>query len=154
VASNHVSRPLYVVLAIAALFLIARLIIVPSDFGIHDQGYMFGFHRLGNEAEWKAEPVMYMGTDYCAGCHEDKAERHGGSSHYMIQCENCHGPGAGHPDEIKRIEAETQRGLCLRCHAALPYPDSGRAVIPGIEPDEHYPGNDCVYCHNPHDPAM
>ena len=40
---NHALRPLIVVLVIVGLILIARAIVVPSDFGAHERGYMYGW---------------------------------------------------------------------------------------------------------------
>ena len=45
---SHVWRPLYLVLGIVVLVLIARLFIVPKGFGMHEQGYMYGFYRKAN----------------------------------------------------------------------------------------------------------
>ena len=53
----HVLRPLFAVLVVAALILIARVFLVPQDFGIHERGYMFGWYRKANEEEWKALKV-------------------------------------------------------------------------------------------------
>jgi hypothetical protein len=53
----HVLRPLYVVLALAGMILIARIFVVPEDFGIHEKGYMYGWYRKANEEEWKAFKV-------------------------------------------------------------------------------------------------
>jgi len=151
---NHVWRPLFVVIGIVALILVARSFLVPKDFGIQDRGYMYGFHRLGNEADWKAMEVMYKSAEYCGGCHPDKTETLGKSPHAIIQCENCHGPAVNHPDDPPKLTIDRSRALCLRCHAQLPYPTSGRAVIRGINPEEHNPGMDCPDCHNPHNPSL
>jgi len=151
-AKNHVIKPLYVLIPVVAAILIARLFVVPDDFGIQERGYTYGFHRLSDEADWKSMPVMYKGEDYCTDCHGDEAAKHASSPHSIIQCENCHGPAKEHPDDPAALAINRDRHLCLRCHAALPYPESGRAVIPGIDPDKHNPGNACVDCHNPHDP--
>ncbi len=53
---NHVWRPLQVVIVLVALLLVFRHFYVPRDFGVQDQGYMYGFHRLGNEKDWKDIP--------------------------------------------------------------------------------------------------
>ena len=68
----HVLRPLYVVLALAAIILIARIFVVPEDFGIHERGYMYGWYREGNVAEWKAFKVKYQGKETCRDCHADE----------------------------------------------------------------------------------
>ena len=150
---NHVWRPLIVVLVLVGVLLIARSFIVPKDFGTQEQGFMYGFHRLSNEQEWKNMKVNYkFDINYCKGCHEDKVTMLQSSPHTIIPCEDCHGPAMDHPDNPPKLAIDRSRGLCLRCHAQLPYPTSGRAVIPGIDPDQHNPGVECVSCHNPHNP--
>ncbi|HEX9861553.1 MAG TPA: cytochrome c3 family protein [Nitrospirota bacterium] len=151
---NHVWRPLFVVIGVVALILVARTAYVPPDFGMQEQGYMYGFHRHGNEAEWKAQEINYKTQKYCEDCHPDKAGEKASSPHALIECENCHGPAMGHPDDPPKLEVDKSREQCLRCHAALPYPESGRKVIPGIDPDGHNPGMECVMCHNPHNPSL
>jgi hypothetical protein len=49
----HVLRPFFVFLAFVAIVLIVRFFYVPKDFGIHERGYMYGWHRKSNEEEWK-----------------------------------------------------------------------------------------------------
>jgi hypothetical protein len=57
---NHVFMPLIVVLGIVALILIARVFLVPKDFGVGERGYMYGWHRAGNQEEWKNFKVKFM----------------------------------------------------------------------------------------------
>lgn len=152
---NHVWRPLFVVLGLVALILVVRLFYVPKGFGIQDQGYMYGFHRLGNEQEWKDQkPIYKFDTEYCKGCHEDKVASLQSSPHTIIPCEDCHGPAMEHPDNPPKLTIDKSREQCLRCHAYLPYPTSGRAVIRGIDPEKHNPGIECISCHNPHNPNL
>src|SRR5512140_616593 len=98
---NHVFRPFIVFLGIVALILIARIFLVPKDFGIGGRGYMYGWHRQGNEEEWKNQiiKVKYQGKEYCKDCHADKYDSINKTPHKIIQCENCHGP-AGTPEGI------------------------------------------------------
>ena len=49
---NHVLRPLFMSIAVVALILIARAIVVPDDFGVHGQrpdgkNFTYGFYRAG-----------------------------------------------------------------------------------------------------------
>ena len=157
---NHVFRPLIVFLGIVALILLARVFLVPKDFGIGERGYMYGWHRHGNEQDWKDFKVKYMGKEYCKDCHSDKYNSINKTPHKIIQCENCHGP-AGTPEGIVHYDADKRpkltidksKGLCLRCHYPLPYPTSGRANIRSIDPEKHNPeASACVDCHNPHNP--
>ncbi len=150
---SHVWRPLFVVIAFVVLILGVRLFYVPKDFGIWERGYMYGFHRKGNENDWKAFKVKYkFDGEYCKGCHSDKSDSIMKTPHAIINCENCHGPALDHPDNPPKLTIDKSRGLCLRCHYPLPYPTSGRSNIRGIDPDQHNPGVDCVSCHNPHNP--
>ena len=149
---NHVFRPLFVVLGIVVLILLARIVIVPKDFGVHARGYMYGWHRKGNEEDWKNFKVKYQGKEYCKDCHTDKYDSINKTPHRIIQCENCHGPAIDHPSDPPKLTIDKSRALCLRCHFPLPYPSSGRANIRSIDPDKHNPDMECSTCHNPHNP--
>jgi len=149
---NHAVRPLLVIICIVVLILLVRIVYVPKDFGIGPAGYMYGLHREGNEAEWKAFKVKYQGRELCKDCHAKNYALNMSSPHRIIQCEDCHGPAVDHPDKPANLVIDKSRALCLRCHFSLPYPSSGRSVIKGIDPDAHNPGIECAACHNPHKP--
>ncbi|SNB47709.1 cytochrome c3 family protein [Geobacter sp. DSM 9736] len=149
---SHVWRPLWVALLFVALILGIRMLYVPSDFGIHDRGYMYGWHRKGNESEWRGLPVKYGPQGYCRQCHEEKYRELAGSFHRGIGCENCHGPALGHPKDPPTLPTDKSRELCIRCHSYLPYRGSERERIDGIDPKKHYPEAECVMCHYPHNP--
>lgn len=151
---NHYLRPVWVVLVIGLIGFAVRQIVVPADFGIGERGFMYGFHRLGNEDEWKQFKVKYLTKQYCKDCHVDNYEKNMLSKHKIIQCENCHGPAVEHPVDPPKLAINRERSLCLRCHAKLPYPTSKRGDIKGINPEEHYPDMECVTCHNPHMPDL
>jgi len=146
----HVLRPLYVVLVVAGMILIARTFVVPGDFGIHESGFMYGWYRKSNEEEWKAFKPKYQGRAYCQDCHADSGQQLRSSGHKPIECENCHGPAQGHPDNPPKLTLDRSRDLCLRCHTFLAYPTSQRSEIKGVDPENHNPGGECVACHNPH----
>lgn len=154
---NHVWRPLFAVIGIIILILLARLVLVPKDFGIHERGYMYGWYRKGNEDDWKKIKVKYQGNEYCKDCHPDKYADISKTPHAIMQCENCHGPAgdvtSDHwSDQRPRLAIDKSRAHCLRCHYPLPYPTSGRAKIKGIDPEKHNPDVECSSCHNPHNP--
>ena len=151
---NHVWRPLFVVIGLVVFILLFRMVYVPSDFGTHERGYTFGFHRLSNEQEWKDFPAKYKDSTYCNDCHEDKNDEVSAAHHEMIPCENCHGAAFDHPDNPERLTIDRSRGLCLRCHAELYMPGSGRNDIPGVNPEQHNAGDACSDCHNPHNPSL
>jgi len=151
---KHVWRPLYVVIGLVACILLFRMFYVPSDFGIQDRGYTFGFHRLSNEQEWKEFPAKYKGSAYCAECHEENTQSLAKSGHQIIPCEDCHGPASGHPDKPEKLTIDRSRGLCLRCHSQLYMPSSQRNDLPGIDPKTHNADIECAECHNPHNPSL
>ncbi|GAB4302100.1 MAG: cytochrome c [Desulfuromonadia bacterium] len=149
---SHVFRPLFLVVGVVAAILLLRTVLVPADFGVHEQGYMYGWHRKGNEAEWKKVTVKYRGAEYCRQCHADKYDDIKGSPHAGINCENCHGPGMNHPDDPKTMTIDRRRELCVRCHFRLPYGNEGRGAIKGIDHRTHNPEEECTLCHYPHNP--
>jgi len=149
---NHVLRPLFVALALVVVILLVRRVIVPADFGSYERGYMYGWHSKGNETEWKNVTVKYRTTSFCAECHKDKYNDIKGSAHGLIECENCHGPAYDHPKDPIGLTIDRSRSLCIRCHAILPYKSSDRGNIRGINPEKHYPSEECVLCHIPHNP--
>lgn len=151
---NHVFRPLFVVIGIVALILAARTFLVPKDFGVHERGYMYGWHRKANEEDWKKVKVKYQGAEYCRDCHDKNYSSIKQSPHRTIQCENCHGPAVDHPNDPPKLEINKSRQQCLRCHYPLPYPTSGRSKIRGIDPGTHNPDIECSLCHNPHHPNL
>ena len=71
----HVMRPLYVVLTMVAIILIAETLFVPHDFGIHERGYTYGWYRQSNVEEWKAVTVKYRGKEFCAACHAEQCTK-------------------------------------------------------------------------------
>lgn len=151
---NHVLRPLWVAIGVVALVLIARHLMVPADFGVHGKNFTYGFHRKGSIDDWKAVTVKYKGKETCQECHEEKSAENASAKHSLLECENCHGPALSHPENPAKLVIDRSRDLCLRCHASLPYPNSPRGKIPGIDPATHNPGKECSECHNPHKPNL
>lgn len=149
---RHVLHPLWVAIGLVGLLLVARLFLVPDDFGVHGDSFTYNFYRLSNVQEWKDFPVKYQGTDSCTECHKDNVRSVRRSPHKRVQCENCHGPSGNHPGDVEFLPLNTARELCLRCHAYLDYPNSARAELPAITDRMHKRRRECVECHNPHDP--
>jgi len=151
---NHVLRPLFLVIAVIALILVVRSMVVPDDFGVNGKNFTYGFYRAGAVNDWKNFPVKYRGKQACAECHDEEYSNNIDSKHKMIQCENCHGPILNHPEEPEALTIDRSRELCIRCHAQLSYSLSKRSEIPGIDPNNHNPATECSECHNPHKPNL
>jgi len=150
---NHVWRPFIVAAAAVVILLVVRAWYVPEDFGVHGRNFTYGFHRLSDIDFWAGFKVKYRTREYCRECHEENVASILDSPHGAIQCENCHGPAIDHPDDDTSLAITGSRLLCLRCHAFLPYPQSNRSdVIPPVVSDDHNPGENCIVCHNPHNP--
>lgn len=151
---NHVLRPLYLAIAFVVLLLLVRQQIVPADFGVNGENFTYGYHRAGDIEDWESFPVKYQGKEYCGGCHMEQYDSNMASKHREIQCENCHSPAGNHPEDPAKLNIDRGRHLCLRCHAALPYPSSHRSELPAIDPEAHNTGMECIMCHNPHKPSL
>lgn len=134
------------------MILVARIFLVPDDFGVHGRNFTYGFYRLSNVQEWKEFPVKYQGRESCLECHQENVHALNSSAHVNVECENCHGPAVNHPDQVAALPLNTARDLCLRCHAYLEYPNNARNDVPGIVDQRHRRRRECVTCHNPHDP--
>ncbi len=148
----HVLRPLGVAIGLVGLILVSRQFLVPDDFGVHGRNFTYGYYRLSNIQEWKDFPVKYRGRESCVECHEENVLKLNASTHEPVECENCHGPSANHPDDEEYLPLDTTRELCLRCHAWLEYPNSARGELVSIEDRRHKRRKECIECHNPHDP--
>lgn len=158
---SHVFRPLLVVIGIVGIILIVRYFVVPSDFGVHERGYMYGWYRKGNEGDWKSFKIKFQTREYCKDCHADQYKKVISSKHAKVQCENCHGPAGDHPEKPEKLNIDRSRELCLRCHAYLPYRPTRYAELPGgtitlkmQDPDTHNPGIECITCHSVHEASF
>jgi len=148
----HVLHPLWVAIGVVGLIVLGGRLLVPDDFGVHGRSFTYGYYRLSSLQDWKDFSVKHQGRDYCAMCHTENARLLDASVHASIQCENCHGPGANHPGAVQKLTVDTSRGLCLRCHAYLGYPNSNRGAMPSVVDSEHMGQFECSQCHDPHNP--
>ena len=112
----------------------------------------YGHYRADALTEIAAKQAKYVQMETCAMCHDSIAEYKSQGNHKPLQCEVCHGPGYKHIDDPENVKMEIPQGrqFCLRCHtknAATP-----KGVINQIDAKEHYEGEECITCHNPHQP--
>ncbi|MDA3905968.1 MAG: hypothetical protein PF484_07820 [Bacteroidales bacterium] len=114
----------------------------------------FGPYRGNALKEIAAQEAKYIDTKTCAMCHDLIAELKNNGEHNSIQCENCHGPGYKHIDDQENNEMKIPKGreFCIRCHAR----NAARPlnIIKQIDATEHNIGEDCITCHNPHQPWL
>ncbi len=148
----HVLHPVWVAIGVVGLIVLGGRFLVPDDFGVHGRSFTYGYYRLSNLQDWKDFSVKHQGRDYCAMCHVENARTIDSSVHAPVQCENCHGPGVDHPASVPRLNIDTSRELCLRCHAYLGYPNSDRGAMPSVSASEHMQPFECSQCHDPHMP--
>jgi len=131
---------------VIGLFLVARHFLIPDSFG--ETGH-YRFKALEENASLEAK---YMGEESCSDCHDDMASLKAEGLHDVLTCEACHGPGYLHvaSGEAKDILVPSGREFCGKCHAMnVARPDDH---IMQIDIKEHNIENNCVECHNPHEP--
>ena len=91
---NHVLRPLFVVIGIVVLILLARMCTGPEGFrrAVSADTCTAGTGGATKKTGRRFK-VKYQGKEYCKDCHTDKYDSINKTPHRIIQCENCHGPG-------------------------------------------------------------
>lgn len=143
----HLIRPAAVFILGLVLFAILRGTVVPPGFGL------YGHYRAGALDENRMKPVRYAGQAVCAGCHTGEVAARNAGSHRTVSCEACHGPAANHaedPDKAKPPKPQIA-ALCTRCHEAS---TAKPAWFKQVATRQHYPGNSCESCHQPHSPKL
>ncbi len=110
-----------------------------------------------------AKPADYVGSETCAGCHEDISKAFVNNPHHAVEtsaryhfetkaCEACHGPGSKHVDSVSAADIRNPGALrpadadriCLGCHLNQPT-NAGR--IMGAHAKSAV---SCVACHSVH----
>lgn len=108
-------------------------------------------------------PEGYVGTETCAGCHDEVVTAFKKNRHYWLEtnekrgwkvrsCESCHGPGAKHsesasaddirnPLKLKPVDADQG---CLSCHRNQP------TQIGRLQNGHARSQTPCTSCHNVH----
>lgn len=144
---NHLFRLLLLYIFILAGFLFVRRYWIPESYG------KLGEYRAASPHEIAASPVIYQGDSSCKACHAQQFEEKIKSTHRVLRCEVCHGPGNKHiesPVEFK-MSKNKERESCLICHRQ----DSSRPKsFAQVQPVDHNPGMWCITCHQPHRPRM
>ncbi len=145
---KHIFRLLLLLSLFLLLALVAKIWLTDPSF------YRYGHYRADAIPELAAGTPVYKGSAYCVGCHDKRAADWSSGAHVVVQCEVCHGPDRGCPENGKAmIPVDTIR-LCTTCHLALPArPARQPQIVLGEHPfsDEETP--ECFTCHDPHSPS-
>jgi len=108
-------------------------------------------------------PAGYVGSEMCAGCHEDLAKAFVKNPHHILEtdskrgwetraCEACHGPAEKHidsssADDIRnpsKLAAAATNKICMSCHL-------GRPTLAGRLESSHAADQvACTTCHKIH----
>lgn len=141
----QVKRLLLVFVFFIAISISLKIFLTPESFG------EYGHYRGKALVEISGKEAKYIQMDDCAMCHDSIAELKSSGLHESLQCEICHGPGNKHiEDESNKMAIPEEGQFCMRCHtinAASP-----KEVIKQVDALEHADGEDCITCHNPHEP--
>ena len=127
-----------------ALFLGARSLLVPADYGL------LGPYRASALEQNRAKPIAYAGQLACVDCHTDVAELRRGNAHERVSCESCHGAMAPHAaDPGVAAVRPNGRATCAICHV----PDRSKPLaFKTVNVGEHAGDEPCISCHMPHAP--
>ena len=146
-----------------AVFLVARRVFVPTDFGT------LGFYRAGAIDDVRVRPITFAGRAACEECHtgqywaenvtEAPADPEKDNRHSTLPCEACHAPMAFHAvDQQKPEMTGNERpvpkvaadSLCLGCHRQITgRPAHQPQVVFGVHENTR---ERCESCHKPHRP--
>jgi len=142
----QIKRLIIAFVVFIGIMLVLVYFLTPASWG------EYGFYRGDALVEIADQIPKYMDKETCAMCHDSIAEFKNQGSHISLQCEICHGVGYLHIDdpEANQMEIFGDNSLCLRCHLANPA--RPQDLIKQIVPDDHGEGEECLTCHNPHQP--
>ncbi len=147
--SRHLLRAAMLFGAGIVVFLVARALLVPKDFGV------LGHFRQGALADNRSRPIVFAGRAACEECHGDVVEARKGSKHARVGCEACHGALAAHASaadpSANKPTKPNPKVICLVCHLE----NTARPkTFPQVDPKDHGDGASCGECHKPHHPEM
>jgi nitrate/TMAO reductase-like tetraheme cytochrome c subunit len=144
----QVKRLLLVFAILIALSIVLKYYLTPESFG------EYGHYRGKALEEIASKEAKFTQKDDCAMCHDSIAELKSSGVHDPLQCEVCHGPGFKHieDDELNKMDINKSGELCMRCHSINAA--SRKKVIKQIDAVEHAEGEECITCHNPHQPWL
>ncbi len=145
---KHLARAGGVLAAVlVVVFIVPRVMPVPAaltSYGFHQR------NQVANAEQWASLSVQFANPSVCVDCHKGQYGMWEKGNHRSVSCENCHGPSIPHlTDRAVRPNVDTSRELCGVCHAKL---ISRPAGFPQVDMEEMGGQEECVTCHDPHEP--
>jgi hypothetical protein len=146
--------PLQVKRLLLAFAVFIAIMLVLKYFLTPDSWREYGAYRGKALTEISGKEAKYVEMETCAECHDTIAGLKTQGLHVSVQCEICHGPGYKHADDPDNndLEIPRERQFCLRCHTKNMA--SPQDIIKQIDAVEHNEGEECITCHNPHQPWL
>jgi hypothetical protein len=144
----QVKRLLLVFAVFIAVMFLLKYLLTP------DSWREFGPYRGAAITEIADKEAKFVQMETCIDCHDSIGDLKNQGKHINIQCEICHGPGYKHIEDtdINKMDLPDGNGLCMRCHTRNPA--SPENIIKQIDAVEHSEGEECISCHNPHQPWL
>ncbi len=147
--------PQHILRLVSILVIALILAVVAANYFTDSSFYRFGHYRADAVVELASGTPQFQGSDSCQDCHAPVSIVWNEGIHISIQCEVCHGAGAGHPDDNKLIVPTDAVRLCSQCHEAMPArPETQPQIVINEHPFPHEQPLACTTCHNAHAPAI
>jgi hypothetical protein len=152
-ARRHLRRVSMSVTRAAVLTGFVSVVLAAGAFAASTLYAQYGAPRMHASADaWIDRAATYDRTD-CRQCHGTESAAEASAAHAELICETCHVPSVAHPGTVpsvvRALPAPTS-AICATCHTQA----AGRpAAFPQVALSEHYPGADCLRCHDPHTSA-
>ena len=125
------------------VFLVVRGYVVPKTFG------EYGHYRGAALQEIANREPFWAGRNTCDTCHKEIVQKLAKAEHQGLSCETCHGPSEAHVKDPEVKLPQMGYDKCVRCHEASP---SRPKWLHQVTVADHYTGNVCTECHDPHQP--
>ena len=145
--AGHLVRLAIVFVVVFLVFLLIRAHFIPKSFG------QYGHYRGDALVELSSKPLSYAGHQACEDCHGDVVSMKTAGKHTGVNCENCHGPLAGHVENPVSVTPQLPDTalLCPSCHETnIAKPKN----FPEVVSAKHSGGAVCKSCHQPHSPLL
>jgi hypothetical protein len=129
-----------------SLFIIVQRFLKPDSFG------KYGHYRANSIEDNQISTLYYKGEEKCTSCHQDVYDLKYADLHSEVSCESCHPPKIDANTECEVMPPIIKGSIefCGQCHTF----NKGRVKkgVPQLELNDHYKGENCIDCHNPHAP--